>query len=153
MKVNEGLVVAKTSNIHVKVELDRNPETNAILLKTVFNPKAPNISNDKKEFIWEPTPDEIDFLFQAFNLFPSSSQKQTNDVSKESGESKTYKTTDEASNEPDWAHEKEDQQKPFDEEASTKEITASSENEFDTSEESSGSSSIDDNKFEETFSF
>ena len=136
MKVDEGLIVAITSNIHVKVELDRNPETKAIQLKTIFDLKAPNVSNDKKNFTWEPTSEEISFLFQAFNVFPSSSQKQTFKVTEEPEKNKHVETTDKASSELEEIPDKEEQREPFEEEVTPNEETPSSETESDKSDES-----------------
>jgi len=132
MKVNEGLIVVKTPKIHVKVELDRNPITKAIQLKTIFNPKAPNVFNEKKDFIWEPTAEEIEFLFQAFNMFPSTSQKQIYPEIKEPEEDipsrfSSEERYEETSDDSEENQQEEEQKEEQFEEVSAKDETSSDE--------------------------
>lgn len=53
--------------------------TQDIHLKTVFNPKAPNVNNDKNDFSWEPSEDEINFLHKAFTMFETRKFEKTVD--------------------------------------------------------------------------
>ncbi|RLF37251.1 MAG: hypothetical protein DRM99_00950 [Thermoplasmata archaeon] len=58
----------KNENIHIKLEISRDPHTGALSLLTRFDPNAPNFIKDENGFSWSPTPEERAFLNEAFDL-------------------------------------------------------------------------------------
>ena len=54
----------KNENIHIKLEISRDPTTGHLNLMTRFDPNAPNFIKDEDGFSWSPTriksvPDKI----------------------------------------------------------------------------------------------
>ena len=45
----------KNENIHIKLEISRDPNTGALNLMTRFDPSAPNFIKDENGFSWSPT--------------------------------------------------------------------------------------------------
>ena len=58
----------KNPNIHIRLEIGRDPMTGNLNLMTIFDPDAPNIIKDENGFSWAPTKEERDFLNEAFEL-------------------------------------------------------------------------------------
>jgi hypothetical protein len=58
----------KNENIHIRLEISRDPLTGHLNLMTRFNPSAPNFIKDENGFSWAPTKEEQDFLNEAFDL-------------------------------------------------------------------------------------
>jgi hypothetical protein len=58
----------KNENIHIRLEISRDPLTGNLNLMTRFNPSAPNFIKDENGFSWAPTKEEQDFLNEAFAL-------------------------------------------------------------------------------------
>ena len=58
----------KNENIHIKLEISRDPNTGALNLMTRFDPNAPNFIQDEEGFSWSPTREEREFLNEAFDL-------------------------------------------------------------------------------------
>jgi len=58
----------KNENIHIKIEISKDPSTGHLNLMTRFNQNAPNFDRDENGFSWAPTPEEREFLNEAFNL-------------------------------------------------------------------------------------
>lgn len=58
----------RNENIHIRLEISKNPNTGSINLMTRFDPNAPNITQDEKGFRWFPTQEERDFLNEAFDM-------------------------------------------------------------------------------------
>lgn len=58
----------KNENIHIKLEISRDPNTGALNLMTRFDPNAPNFIKDENGFSWSPTREEREFLNEAFDM-------------------------------------------------------------------------------------
>ncbi len=58
----------KNENIHIKLEINRDPNTGHLNLMTRFDPNAPNFVKDENGFSWLPTKEEREFLNEAFDL-------------------------------------------------------------------------------------
>ena len=58
----------KDQNIHIKLEISKDSETGALTLMTKFDPNAPNFIKDDTGFSWSPTPEEREFLNEAFGM-------------------------------------------------------------------------------------
>jgi len=58
----------KNEKIHIKLEISRDPNTGALNLMTKFDPGAPNFIKDENGFSWSPTPEEREFLNEAFDM-------------------------------------------------------------------------------------
>lgn len=58
----------KNENIHIKLEISRDPMTGNLNLMTRFDPNAPNFTKDEDGFSWAPTKEEREFLNEAFDL-------------------------------------------------------------------------------------
>ena len=56
-------------NIHIKLEIGRNPKTGKIGILTRFDPNAPNFTKDENGFTWNPTPEERELLNEAIEMF------------------------------------------------------------------------------------
>ena len=58
----------KNENIHIKLEINRDPTTGNLNLMTRFDPNAPNFIKDETGFSWSPTKEEREFLNEAFDM-------------------------------------------------------------------------------------
>ena len=58
----------KNENIHIKLEINRDPTTGNLNLMTKFDSNAPNFIKDETGFSWSPTKEEREFLNEAFEL-------------------------------------------------------------------------------------
>lgn len=58
----------KNENIHIKLEISRDPNTGALNLMTKFDTSAPNFIKDEDGFSWAPTREEREFLNEAFEM-------------------------------------------------------------------------------------
>ena len=58
----------KNENIHIKLEIGKDPVSGKLNLMTRFDPKAPNFTEDGDNFRWNPTPEEREFLNEAFDM-------------------------------------------------------------------------------------
>ena len=58
----------KNENIHIKLEISRDPMTGHLNLMTRFDPNAPNFIKDENGFKWSPTKEERAFLNDAFDM-------------------------------------------------------------------------------------
>jgi len=56
------------NNIHIKLEIGKNPTTGELQLLTRFDTSAPNFTKDTNGFSWSPTNEERNFLNEAFDL-------------------------------------------------------------------------------------
>ena len=59
----------KNENIHIKLEISRDPITGNLNLMARFDPNAPNFIKDDNGFSWSPTSEERAFLNEAFDIF------------------------------------------------------------------------------------
>jgi len=60
--------MTKNENIHIRLEISKDSNTGAMNLVTRFDINAPNFTKDETEFRWFPTPEERDFLNEAFDM-------------------------------------------------------------------------------------
>ena len=60
-------------DIYVKLQLEKKSKSKSIGLRVQFDTDAPNFSSNKNEITWSPTPEEIDFIVQSFQML---SEKQ-----------------------------------------------------------------------------
>ena len=58
----------KNENIHIKLEINRDPMTGNLNLMTRFDTNAPNFIKDETGFSWAPTKEEREFLNEAFDM-------------------------------------------------------------------------------------
>jgi len=58
----------KNENIHIRIEISKDPITGHLNLLTRFDPSAPNFVKDESGFSWAPTPEERAFLDEAFEM-------------------------------------------------------------------------------------
>lgn len=58
----------KDENIHIKLEISRNPSTGKLNLLAKFDQNAPNFTKEVDGFSWSPTPEERAFLNEAFEM-------------------------------------------------------------------------------------
>jgi hypothetical protein len=60
-------IMEKNENIHIKLEISRDPTSGGLNLMARFDPNAPNFIKDDTGFSWSPTPEERAFLNEAFD--------------------------------------------------------------------------------------
>ena len=60
--------MTKNENIHIRLEINKDPNTGAMNLVTRFDTNAPNFTKDETGFRWFPTDEERDFLNEAFDM-------------------------------------------------------------------------------------
>jgi hypothetical protein len=58
----------KDENIHIRLEISRDPINGGLNLLTRFDPNAPNFIKDENGFSWSPTKEEREFLNEAFGI-------------------------------------------------------------------------------------
>jgi hypothetical protein len=58
----------KNENIHIKLEINKDPVSEKLHLLTRFDSNAPNFLRDENGFSWSPTKEERDFLNEAFDV-------------------------------------------------------------------------------------
>lgn len=61
----------KNENIFISLELQKNWDLKALTLSVQFDRNAPNFSEENESINWSPTPDELDFIKEAFELIGS----------------------------------------------------------------------------------
>ncbi len=67
IKVDEDSM-DRDENIHIRLEISRDPIDGGLNLLTRFNPNAPNFKQDENGFSWSPTKEEREFLNEAFGI-------------------------------------------------------------------------------------
>ncbi len=65
----------KNENISISLQIQRDKESNEMLLSVKFHKDAENFSINDDNIIWYPTSDEIDFIADAFQLIEGSKEK------------------------------------------------------------------------------
>ena len=68
--------MGKQNNIYVKIQLEKDDLTGNLILRTQFDPNAPNFFQDNDQISWCPTTEEIEFLNETFNLLSKKQRKQ-----------------------------------------------------------------------------
>lgn len=58
----------KNQNIHIRLEISKDPHSGEINLMTRFDDNAPNFTKDENGFRWFPTDEEREFLNEAFDM-------------------------------------------------------------------------------------
>jgi len=58
----------KNENIHIRLEISRDPISGKLNLMTKFDQNAPNFMKEEDGFSWSPTPEERTFLNEAFDM-------------------------------------------------------------------------------------
>jgi len=57
--------------IYVKIQIEKDTDTEQLTLKAKFDPDAPNFFQDNYGISWIPTPAELEFINEAFKMIPS----------------------------------------------------------------------------------
>lgn len=60
--------MTKEDNIHIRLEISKDPNSGDIALLTRFDVNAPNFVKDEMGFKWFPTAQERAFLNEAFDM-------------------------------------------------------------------------------------
>ena len=60
----------KNKQIFIKIQIEKDPETDQLMLKAKFDADAPNIVQDNYGISWIPTPAELEFINEAFGMIP-----------------------------------------------------------------------------------
>jgi len=58
----------KTENIHIRLEISKNPESGELTLMTRFDQNAPNFNKEENGYSWAPTQEEREFFNEAFDI-------------------------------------------------------------------------------------
>ena len=58
----------KNQNIHIKLEIGKDPTNGNLTLMTRFDPNAPNFIDEGNSYRWNPTEEERQFLNEAFEM-------------------------------------------------------------------------------------
>ena len=61
-------IMDKDENIHIRLEISKDPTSRELTILTRFDPDAPNFTKDENGFNWWPTPEEREFLNEAFDM-------------------------------------------------------------------------------------
>ena len=61
-------MIHKNENIHIRLEINKDPSSGELFLMTRFDTNAPNFIKDETGFRWCPTNEERDFLNEAFEM-------------------------------------------------------------------------------------
>ena len=62
-------------DIYVKLQIEKDPDTNKLHIKTQFDMNAPNFSHSQQEISWLPTPAEVEFINEAFSMIQTNKKK------------------------------------------------------------------------------
>jgi len=58
----------KKDNIYVKLQIEKDFESGGLTLGIYFDKNAPNFSIEKDGMNWSPTPEELDFIVETFDI-------------------------------------------------------------------------------------
>ena len=61
----------KKDNIYVKLQIEKDFESGGLTLGIYFDKNAPNFSIEKDGMNWSPTPEELDFIVETFDILSS----------------------------------------------------------------------------------
>jgi hypothetical protein len=67
----------KNENIFISLQIQKDLESKGLLLSVQFDKNAPNILLEHESINWCPTPDEIDFIVEAFELIGDNKVQRT----------------------------------------------------------------------------
>lgn len=65
--------MSKDEKINFKLEVFKDKNSGKLSIMAHFDKSAPNIYKDKENFLWAPTVEEKDFLYEAFKMIPEGS--------------------------------------------------------------------------------
>ena len=77
MWLRDGIAMENQDRIFVKIQIEKNPDSGELRIRTHFDPEAPNFFQDKDDISWCPTPQEIAFLNETFELIPHYKGKES----------------------------------------------------------------------------
>ena len=78
--------MSKQTKIFVKIQIEKDQDSGTLVIKTQFDPNAPNFFQDKNEISWIPNPEEIEFINETFGLIPKYKGKDQSFVNKKKKE-------------------------------------------------------------------
>lgn len=61
-------IMQKDENIHIRLEIKKDPTSGGLYLMTRFDTDAPNFIKDETGFRWRPTNEERNFFNEAFDM-------------------------------------------------------------------------------------
>jgi hypothetical protein len=67
--------MVKNDNIYVKLQIEKNNHSGGLTLGIYFDKNAPNFSIEKSGMNWTPTLEELEFIFETFDLVSSKKDK------------------------------------------------------------------------------
>jgi len=65
----------RSDKVYIKLELEKNQPSDELLLLINFDKNAPNLFTENNMIRWSPTPKEIEFMNQAFDMFVSNRKR------------------------------------------------------------------------------
>jgi len=87
--------MAKDNKINLKLEVFKDKNSGKLSIIAHFDKSAPNIYKEKENFLWMPTVEEKDFLYEVFQMIPGESTITPSKV--KNSKSEESKETDELS--------------------------------------------------------
>lgn len=70
----------KNQNIFISLQIEKSPETRALVLNIHFDTNAPNFFIENNMMHWNPTSEEIDFVAEIVDLLSHQEYQQTDDA-------------------------------------------------------------------------
>lgn len=67
--------MVKNDNIYVKLQIEKDNQSGGLTLGIYFDKNAPNFSIEKNGMNWTPTLEELEFIFETFDLVSSKKEK------------------------------------------------------------------------------
>jgi hypothetical protein len=67
----------KNKNIFITLQIEKNHQTNTLVLNIHFDSTAPNFSIENEIMHWNPTPDELDFISEVFERITGHTNQRT----------------------------------------------------------------------------
>jgi len=68
----------KNDNIFVKLHIEKNRDSGSLALNVHFDSETPNFFVDRNNINWYPTPEELEFVNEAFGLVSKNKPKRKN---------------------------------------------------------------------------
>jgi len=98
----------KNENIFVKLHIEKSRESGSLALNVHFDSETPNFFVDRNNINWYPTPEELEFVNEAFGLISKNKPKRTNHTNKKST---SHSTKDHKEDPPKSSNDKPENQK------------------------------------------
>jgi len=67
--------MVKNDNIYVKLQIEKDNQSGGLTLGIYFDKNAPNFTIEKSGMNWSPTLEELEFIFETFDLVSSKKDK------------------------------------------------------------------------------